>query len=172
MLLAPLRLGPSPGIKASVDALPTRVARFSSAREFLGEVVASSTSSEQEEEATTEALRTAFVAYEQTAVRSDDDENSDASGAGWAATSSSGSIALSSGQQPSSQQPQPLPCHISFLSSRTNDAMVDMLGPLLPVARLLNVPVLDFDVYARTRDSDAVAADLVPAVVAWLARVV
>lgn len=38
-------------------------------------------------------------------------------------------------------------------------------------ARLLNVPVLDFDVYARTRDSDAVAADLVPAVVAWLARV-
>ena len=49
--------------------------------------------------------------------------------------------------------------------------MVDVLGPLLPVARLLNVPVLDFDVYENTRDSDAVAVDLVPAVVAWLASV-
>ena len=28
-----------------------------------------------------------------------------------------------------------LPCHISFLSARTNDAMVDVLGPLLPLAR-------------------------------------
>ena len=66
---------------------------------------------------------------------------------------------------------QTLPCHISFLSSRTNDAMVDVLGPLLPVARALGVPVLDFDRYQVTRDSDEVNETLVPAVVAWLAAV-
>jgi len=60
------------------------------------------------------------------------------------------------------------PCHISFLSSRTNMAMVGVLSPLLPVARALGVPLLDFDVYDQTRDSDAVAADLVPAVIGWL----
>jgi hypothetical protein len=65
----------------------------------------------------------------------------------------------------------PLPCHISFLSSRTNDAMVDVLGPLLPVARLLGVPVLDFDRYQVTRDSDRTNAVLVPAITAWLAAV-
>jgi len=64
-----------------------------------------------------------------------------------------------------------LPCHISFLSSRTNDAMVDVLGPLLPVARLLGVPVLDFDRYQVTRDSDRTNAVLVPAITAWLAAV-
>ena len=60
------------------------------------------------------------------------------------------------------------PSHISFLSARTNDVLVQTLGPLLPVARLLDVPVLDFDVYERTRDSDRVLGDLVPAVRAWL----
>ena len=60
------------------------------------------------------------------------------------------------------------PCHISFLAARTNDVLVQTLGPLLPVARLLDVPVLDFDVYERTRDSDRVLGDLVPAVRAWL----
>ena len=60
------------------------------------------------------------------------------------------------------------PCHISFLSSRTNMAMVGVLSPLLPVARALGVPLLDFDVYERTRDSDRVLGDLVPAVRAWL----
>ena len=47
-------------------------------------------------------------------------------------------------------------------------AMVGVLSPLLPVARALGVPLLDFDVYDQTRDSDAVAADLVPAVIGWL----
>ena len=61
-----------------------------------------------------------------------------------------------------------LPCHISFLSSRTNDAMVEVLSPLLPVARAVGVPVLDFDVYQTTRDSDAVNAQLVPLVAEWL----
>jgi len=135
--------GPSPGIKAAVDALPVAVARFSTARQLFDEIVAVSEIEGQENGATSqrraEELRTAFIAYEQTA----------------------------SAQSPA----DPFPCHISFLSSRTNDAMVDVLSPLLPVARALSVPVLDFDVYARTRDSDAVAADLVPAVVAWLSRV-
>jgi hypothetical protein len=49
--------------------------------------------------------------------------------------------------------------------------MVDVLGPLLPLARALDVPLLDFDVYQQTRDSDEVAAVLVPAVVTWLTRV-
>ena len=77
------------------------------------------------------------------------------------------------GESPGGESPgqQPLPCHISFLSSRTNDAMVDVLGPLLPVARALGVPVLDFDRYQVTRDSDEVNQTLVPAVVAWLAAV-
>jgi len=61
-----------------------------------------------------------------------------------------------------------VPCHISFLSSRTNDGMVEVLRPLLPLARFLNIPLLDFDVYEETRDSDQVAQSLVPAVVAWL----
>ena len=75
------------------------------------------------------------------------------------------------GGTPGSTPGQQLPCHISFLSSRTNDAMVDVLGPLLPVARLLGVPVLDFDRYEVTRDSDEVNETLVPAVTAWLAAV-
>ena len=61
-----------------------------------------------------------------------------------------------------------LPCHISFLSSRTNDAMVEVLSPLLPVARAVGVPVLDFDKYQIARDSDAVNAQLVPLIAEWL----
>ena len=163
------RFGPSPGIKAAVDTLPTSVARFSSPREFLGQVITSSSAaaaaSASPESASVLQLRTAFVAYEQ----STSGDATASGGAGWTAASSSGSGAFF--YDASYSSPAVLPCHISFLSSRTNDAMVDVLSPLLPVARLLNVPVLDFDVYATTRDSDAVAADLVPAVVAWLARV-
>ena len=65
-----------------------------------------------------------------------------------------------------------LPCHISFLSSRTNDAMVEVLSPLLPVARLLGVPVLDFDKYQLTKDSDAVNGALVPLIAKWLTQAV
>ena len=39
------------------------------------------------------------------------------------------------------------PNHISFLSEQTNDALVNFLSPLLPVARAIEVPVLDFDKY-------------------------
>ena len=63
------------------------------------------------------------------------------------------------------------PNHISFLSSRTNDAMIETLSPLLPIAKALDIPMLDFDVYAEALDSDRVAAELVPAVVSWLCAV-
>jgi len=39
--------------------------------------------------------------------------------------------------------------HIDFLSAGTNEAMVDFLSPLLPLARRLRVPLLDFDKYAE-----------------------
>jgi hypothetical protein len=58
-----------------------------------------------------------------------------------------------------------LPCHISFLDPRSNDAMVSFLSPLLPLARLLGVPVLDFDVYQETRDSEQTASMVLPPIV-------
>ena len=69
--------------------------------------------------------------------------------------------------------PSELPSHISFLSARTNAAMVDVLAPLLPLARALDVPLLDFDKYALRPGSEAnaVGQTLVPAVVAWLCAV-
>jgi len=60
-----------------------------------------------------------------------------------------------------------LPCHISFLSTQTNDALLSYLSPLLPLARALKTPLLDFDVYSLTRDSAATAAVFVPAVSAF-----
>ena len=94
--------------------------------------------------------RAAFVTYEP------ERDSEEASAAGSGSGSGSG---------------KSQPCHISFLSSRTNDAMVETLSPLLPLARALRVPVLDFDVYQTTRDSDEVNAALVPGVVGWLAAV-
>ena len=44
------------------------------------------------------------------------------------------------------------------------------MAPLLPVARLLGVPLLDFDVYEQTMDSDSISRDLVPAVTSWLLK--
>uniref|UniRef100_A0A7S4AX54 1-alkyl-2-acetylglycerophosphocholine esterase n=1 Tax=Pseudo-nitzschia australis TaxID=44445 RepID=A0A7S4AX54_9STRA len=45
------------------------------------------------------------------------------------------------------------PNHISYLSENVNDAMLSFLSPLLPVTKALNIPVLDFDKYASSRDS-------------------
>ena len=56
------------------------------------------------------------------------------------------------------------PCHISFLWSQSNEALVGLLSPLLPVAKALGLFLLDFDVYRETRDSEATAAQVVPAV--------
>lgn len=55
------------------------------------------------------------------------------------------------------------PSHISFLDPRSNDAMTEFLSPLLPLAQLLRVPVLDFDVYQERRDSEATAEVVLPA---------
>mmetsp|Transcript_29564 Transcript_29564/g.74366 ORF Transcript_29564/g.74366 Transcript_29564/m.74366 type:complete len:420 (-) Transcript_29564:96-1355(-) len=56
------------------------------------------------------------------------------------------------------------PNHISFLSEQSNDALVGFLSPLLPVARVLSVPVLDFDKYQEARDSRQTGEVLVPLV--------
>ena len=44
------------------------------------------------------------------------------------------------------------PCHVSFMAPDVNDRLQSFLGPLLPVARLLSVPVLDFDKHVRRAD--------------------
>ncbi|KAK3287682.1 hypothetical protein CYMTET_4818 [Cymbomonas tetramitiformis] len=62
------------------------------------------------------------------------------------------------------------PCHISFLSKETNDEMVTLLSPLLPLARVLDVPLLDFDVYADTRDSDDCAKLVLPTLSQFFTR--
>lgn len=49
--------------------------------------------------------------------------------------------------------PANAPNHISCLDEGTNDAMVQFLSPLLPLARALGIPVLDFDKYQVSRDS-------------------
>jgi len=59
--------------------------------------------------------------------------------------------------------PAPLPNHISFLWTGVNEAMINLLSPLLPIAKALNLFLLDFDVYMENRDGDRTAADLVPA---------
>ena len=60
------------------------------------------------------------------------------------------------------------PNHISFLSASANDSMVEFLSPLLPVAQALNIPVLDFDKYKTSRDSEATAEVVIPLVAQFL----
>jgi len=60
------------------------------------------------------------------------------------------------------------PNHISFLADGTNDAMIDMLSPLLPVAQAMNIPVLDFDKYQASRDSKQTAQVVIPLVTSYL----
>ena len=57
------------------------------------------------------------------------------------------------------------PNHISFLSARTNDALVRALRAFLPLAKRLDLSVLDFDKYDEARDSGPTAEVVVPAVV-------
>ena len=63
----------------------------------------------------------------------------------------------------SDNSPAPLPCHVSFLWSEVDEAMVSLLSPLLPVAKGLGLFLLDFDVYRANRDAEQTAAALVPA---------
>lgn len=60
------------------------------------------------------------------------------------------------------------PNHISFLAGGTNDAMIDLLSPLLPVAQAINIPVLDFDKYQTSRDSQQTAEVVIPLVTSYL----
>ena len=60
------------------------------------------------------------------------------------------------------------PNHISFLADSTNNAMIDLLSPLLPIAQMLSIPVLDFDKYQISRDSKKTADVLVPLVTLYL----
>eukprot|EP00977_Amphora_coffeiformis_P021098 scaffold8828_cov204-Amphora_coffeaeformis.AAC.19 len=60
------------------------------------------------------------------------------------------------------------PNHISFLSAGVNDAMIDLLSPLLPVAQWANIPVLDFDKYQTSRDAELTAKLLHPVIVRYL----
>lgn len=60
------------------------------------------------------------------------------------------------------------PNHISFLSEGVNDAMTNLLSPLLPVAQAMKIPVLDFDRYKVSRDSKATAEIVHPLIVQYL----
>ena len=60
------------------------------------------------------------------------------------------------------------PNHISFLAGNVNDAMVNFLSPLLPVAQALKIPVLDFDKYKESRDSEATAKVVLPLICSYL----
>ena len=56
------------------------------------------------------------------------------------------------------------PNHISYLSENVNEAMVNFLSPLLPIAQSLSIPVLDFDKYQQSRDSIKTAKILKPVI--------
>lgn len=60
------------------------------------------------------------------------------------------------------------PNHISFLTEGVNDAMINLLSPLLPVAQAMNIPVLDFDKYKDSRDSKQTAEVVIPLVTSYL----
>jgi len=57
------------------------------------------------------------------------------------------------------------PNHISFLDEEANAALVKVLSPLLPLAKLLKLPVLDFDVYVERKDARQTAAAVRPSIV-------
>lgn len=60
------------------------------------------------------------------------------------------------------------PNHISYLAEGVNDAMINLLSPLLPVAQAMSIPVLDFDRYQISRDSVPTAAVLKPLISSYL----
>jgi hypothetical protein len=60
------------------------------------------------------------------------------------------------------------PNHISFLTDEVNNAMIDLLAPLLPLAQVMKIPVLDFDKYKESRDSKQTGDVFIPVVTAYL----
>jgi hypothetical protein len=62
------------------------------------------------------------------------------------------------------------PNHISYLSENVNEAMVDFLSPLLPMAQAMSIPVLDFDRYQLSRDSAQTGAIVRPVISDFLSQ--
>lgn len=62
------------------------------------------------------------------------------------------------------------PSHVSYLSGGTVNAMVDLLSPLLPIAKFLSIPVLDFDKYVESRDWIRSADIVVPRITSFLVQ--
>ena len=60
------------------------------------------------------------------------------------------------------------PNHISFLAEGPNNAMVEFLSPLLPLARLVGIPLLDFDKYQVSRDSKVTSDVVIPLIVEYM----
>lgn len=60
------------------------------------------------------------------------------------------------------------PNHISYLCEGVNNAMIEFLSPLLPLAQALSIPVLDFDKYKVSRDSIATASIVHPLIIRYL----
>lgn len=62
------------------------------------------------------------------------------------------------------------PNHISYLSENVNESMISFLSPLLPIAQLLSIPVLDFDKYQKSRDSKETAPIVLPLIRHFLSQ--
>jgi hypothetical protein len=60
------------------------------------------------------------------------------------------------------------PNHISYLCEGVNNAMIEFLSPLLPLAQALSIPVLDFDKYKVSRDSIATSEIVHPLIIRYL----
>jgi len=60
--------------------------------------------------------------------------------------------------------------HIDFLSEETNSAMVKFLSPLLPIAKALKIPLLDFDKFALNPRSKECRLAIEDAVVNFFAK--
>ena len=60
--------------------------------------------------------------------------------------------------------------HISFLWKETNNAMLQFLSPLLPLAKSLRVPLLNFDIYSESMDSDECAEEMIPRITSFFRR--
>ena len=60
------------------------------------------------------------------------------------------------------------PNHISFLAEGVNNAMLNFLSPLLPLAQAMKIPLLDFDKYAESQDSKITANVVIPFVTRYL----
>lgn len=60
------------------------------------------------------------------------------------------------------------PNHISFLAESVNDAMIDFLSLLIPLAKAFNIPLLDFDRYQVSRDSLKTAEMVHPVILRYM----